>query len=258
MKKTILSALVAYSFVSFAQIQQSNSIQTVVGSGRNADYSTAVYEALVQATSQVQGVSIKDSRASFVDAMKQLKTDVSNSDVGEISKALKQSVSARTNGRVLSYRITGEKFIKDVGANGQGVWFVELEAKVPGQYTVGLPPDNRRRMVVMPFRSLTDNVNVFGQEFQVGTTCETVSDKINEYLTQTRRFTMLDRAFNAETTAELNRLNLDNASVGDFGRFQQLLVTDYMVIGTVKMYPSPAAVYNPYTGTTRVQDGPFL
>ena len=254
MKKTILSALVAYNFMSFAQIQQSNSIQTVVGSGRNADYRTAVYEALVQATSQVQGVSLQDSRDAFMDSTTQLRrTKSGDSDVSELRESLKQSVSAKTSGRVLSYRVTAEKYMTEMR-----LWFIELEAKVPGQYTVGLPPDNRRRMVVMPFRSLTDNVNVFGQEFQVGATCETVSDKINEYLTQTRRFTMLDRAFNAETTAELNRLNLDNASVGDFGRFQQLLVTDYMVIGTVKMYPSPAAVYNPYTGTTRVQDGPFL
>jgi len=204
MKKTILSALVAYSFVSFAQIQQSNSIQTVVGSGRNADYRTAVYEALVQATSQVQGVSLQDSRDAFMDSSAQLKKSKGDaSDISEIRESLKQSVSAKTSGRVLSYRVTAEKYMTEMG-----LWFIELEAKVPGQYTVGLPPDNRRRMVVMPFRSLTDNVNVFGQEFQVGATCETVSDKINEYLTQTRRFTMLDRAFNAETTAELNRLNV--------------------------------------------------
>ena len=258
MKKTILSILAACGIASFAQVQQSNGIQTVVGSGRAPEYSTAVYEALVQAASQVQGVSIKDSRASFVDAMEQLKTDVSNSDVGEISKALKQSVSARTNGRVLSYRITGEKFIKDVGANGQGLWFVELEAKVPGPYTIGLPPDNRRRMVVMPFRSLTNKVNVFGQELQMGTTCETIADKLNENITHTRRFTMLDRAFNAETSAELSRLNLENASAGDLGRFQQLLVTDYMVTGSVKMYSSPGTSYNQWTGVTTQNDGPFL
>ena len=259
MKKTILSFLVASCVAAFAQVRQSNGIQTVIGSGRAPDYSTAVYEALVQAASQVQGVSIKDSRASFIDAMAQLKkSEVGNSDIDEISKALKQSVSAKTNGRVLSYRITGEKFIKDVGTDGQGLWFVELEAKVPGPYTVGLPPDNRRRMVVMPFRSLTDKVNVFGQDFQMGTTCETIADKLNENLTQTRRFTMLDRAFNAETSAELSRLNLENASAGDLGRFQQLLVTDYMVTGTVKMYPSPVASYNQWTGTTTANDGPFL
>ena len=254
MKKTLLIILAVGGLVSFGQLQQANSIQTVVGSGRNSDYRTAVYEALVQAASQVQGVSLQDSRDAFMDSSAQLKrSQAGNSDISEIRESLKQSVSARTKGRVLSYRVTAEKYMTEMG-----LWFIELEAKVPGQYTVGLPPDNRRRMVVVPFRSLTDKVNVFGQDLQVGTTCETIAAKLNENLTQTRRFTMLDRACNAETSAELSRLNLENASAGDFGRFQQLLVTDYMVVGTVKMYSSPAPSYNQWTGTTTANDGPFL
>ena len=254
MKKAILSSLVAFGLAAFAQTQQSNSVQTKHGCGRNADYRTAVYEALVQAASQVQGVSLQDSRDAFMDSTAQLrKTKSGDSDVSEVRESLKQNVSAKTKGRVLSYEITQERFDKEMN-----LWYVELDAKVPGQYTVGLPADNRRRMVVMPFRSLTDKVNVFGQTLQVGTTCETIAAALNENLVQTRRFTMLDRAFNAETTAELSRLNLENASAGDFGRFQQLLVTDYMVIGTVKMYPSPSASYNQWTGVTTANDGPFL
>ena len=254
MKKTILSSLVAFGLAAFAQIQQANSIQTVHGRGRNADYRTAVYEALVQAASQVQGVSLQDSRDAFMDSTAQLrKTKSGDSDVSEVRESLKQNVSAKTKGRVLSYEITQERFDKEMN-----LWYVELDAKVPGQYTVGLPADNRRRMVVMPFRSLTDKVNVFGQTLQMGPACESIAAALNENLVQTRRFTMLDRAFNGETMAELSRLNLENASAGDFGRFQQLLVTDYMVIGTVKMYSSPAASYNQWTGVTTQNDGPFL
>ncbi len=122
----------------------------------------------------------------------------------------------------------------------------------------GPPLDNRRRMVVMPFRSLTDKVNVFGQTLQMAPACETIAAALNENLVQTHRFSMLDRAFNGETMAELSRLNLENASAGDLGRLQQLLVTDYMVIGTVKMYSSPGASYNQWTGVTTQNDGPFL
>ena len=254
MKKGIILALAACGLAAFAQIQQSNSIQTVIGSGRNADYRTAVYEALVQAASQVQGVSLQDARDAFMDSSAQVKTTkADNSDVSEIRASLKQSVSAKTKGRVLSYRVTAEKFVKEMG-----MWFIELEAKVPGQYTVGLPPDNRRRMVVVPFRSLTEKVDVFGQTIQPGARCEEIAARLNENLTQTRRFTMLDRAFDADTQAELSRLNHDNAFAGDAGRSQQLLVSDYMVTGTVKMYSSPAASYNQWTGTTSASDGPFL
>ena len=254
MKKTLLLILAACGLASFAQLQQANSIQTVHGRGRNADYRTAVYEALVQAMSQVQGVSLQDSRDAAMDSLKQLKSTKQGDDnIDELRESLKQNVSAQTKGRVLSYEITSEKHDE-----AMGLWYIELDAKVPGQYTVGLPADNRRRMVVMPFRSLTDKVNVFGQTLQLGPACETIAASLNENLVQTRRFTMLDRAFNAETQAELSRLNLENASAGDFGRFQQLLVTDYMVIGTVKMYPSPSTSYNQWTGVTTQNDGPFI
>lgn len=255
MKRILFSVLVMCCAATFAQLQQSSSIKTVHGKGRNADYRTAVYEALVMASSQVQGVSLQDSRDAFMDSVAQLKKSGANqTDISEIRESLKQSVSAVTKGRVLSYEITSEEFNAEMG-----LWYIELDAKVPGQYVVGLHPDNRRRMIVMPFRSLTaDEVSVFGQKIKVSSKCESIARQLNEDLTQTRRFTMLDREFNAETQAELNRLNLENASAGDFGRFQQLLVTDYMVIGSVKMFNSPAVTYNQYTGQSSANDGPFL
>ena len=143
MKKTILLILAAIGLASFGQKQQVNSIQTVVGSGRNSDYRTAVYEALVQAVSQVQGVSLQDARDAFLDSSTQLKkTKTDNSDISELRESLKQTVSAKTKGRVLSYRVMAEKYMTEMG-----LWFIELEAKVPGQSPVGLPPDNRDQMV---------------------------------------------------------------------------------------------------------------
>ena len=107
MKRAILSFVSALCAAAFAQLQQPNSIKTVHGRGRNADYRTAVYEALVQAASQVQGVSLQDSRDAFMDSSAQLrKTKTGETDVSEIRESLKQSVSAKTKGRVLSYEIT--------------------------------------------------------------------------------------------------------------------------------------------------------
>lgn len=254
MKKIVLVLGLALSLVSIAQLQQSNSIKTVSGRGRNADYRTAIYEALVQAMSQVQGVSLQDARDAFSDSMlSATSSKVGDDNVAQIRESLKQSVSAKTKGRVLGYDIVSER--RD---EATGMWFIELTAKVPGQYTVGLPADNRRRMVVLPFKSLTSEVNVFGRQLQMSTTCEGIAARLNENLVQTRRFTMLDRAFDADTKAELSRLNLENASAGDFGRFQQMLVTDYLVIGTVKMYSSPGTSFNAYTGVTSQNDGPFI
>ena len=66
MRKALFSILAVGGLASFGQLQQANSVQTVVGSGRNSDYRMAVYEALVQAASQVQGVSLQDARDAFM------------------------------------------------------------------------------------------------------------------------------------------------------------------------------------------------
>ena len=118
---------------------------------------------------------------------------------------------------------------------------------------------NRYRMVVMPFHSLTDTIKVFGQPLQPSWSCETIAAALNDNLTKTRRFTMLDRSFNAEMTDELSHLNSEKSSVSDFKRFQQLFGNcDYMVVGAVKMYPSPGTNINQWTGVTTMNDGPFL
>lgn len=240
--------------VCWGQSQQANSIKTVHGRGRDADYRMAVYEALVQAMSQVQGVSLQDSRDAFMDSLKQQKsTKAGDTSIDEVRESLKQNVSARTKGHVLSFAFTEERYDKELA-----MWFVEVDAKVPGQYVVGLHPDNRRRMIVLPFRSLTGEVDVFGKKIALGTSCESIAATLNEHLTQTRRFTMLDRAFDEQMSAELSRLDANNASPGDYGRFNQKLVTDYMVTGTVKMYSSPATTFNAYTGMSSTMNGPFI
>lgn len=230
-------------------------VKTVHGRGRNADFRTAVNEALVQAMSQVAGVSLQDSRDSLLDSL--LRSSRNNGtvvNVDEVSQTLKQTVQAKTKGHVLDYKITEERFDQELK-----LWYIEVDARVPGKYVIGRDPDNLRRMVVLPFRMIGDAATVYGEKLEPRQYCESIARSLNENLTHTRRFTMLDREFDSETTAELGRLDLENASPGDFGRFNQRLVTDYAVIGTVKVYSSPAAAAaNPYTGTAGVSDGPFL
>ena len=204
--------------------------------------------------SQVEGVSLQDARDTAMDSVRQQKrTNGTDNNIDEVRQSLKQTVKAETKGRVLSYDITVETYDKE-----NGFWYIELDAKVPEKYVVGRDPDNLRRLVVMPFRAIGDAAEVYGAKIVPRQHCESIERALNENLTHTRRFSMLDREFNDETLAELGRLNLENASAGDFGRFQQLLATDYMVIGTVKLFNSPTAVSNPYTGTVSAADGPFL
>lgn len=253
MRSVFIAFFALAAFVVCAD-DQTSSIRLVHGRGHNAEYRLAVYEALVQAMSQVEGVSLQDSRDTSFDTFRtESSSGESSVSVSEVKESLRQMVSAKTHGRVQSYEITVEEFRKD-----EGQWYVEVDARVPGQYVVGRNPNNLRRLVVMPFRAEGNDAAVLDKTVSPASCAEAIATKLNEALTQTRKFTMLDRAFNGETMAELARLDLQNATAEDFGRFRQLLVTDYMVIGTVRVFDQPPVIENKYTGTARMADGPFL
>lgn len=216
-----------------------NAIEIVHGRGRNADYRLAIYEALVQAMSQVEGVSLQDSRDTTLSSFRQSKSvdfDGSKASIDEVKQSLQQAVSAQTKGKVLGYEVTSEIYDEELK-----IWCIEVDAKVAGQYIVGRDPNNLRRMVVAPFKGNGE-----------------IGMKLNDNLTHTRRFTMLDREFDKETMEELNRLYLENSSASDIGRFKQRLITDYMVIGSVTTFNHPGLISNPYTGSKKVADGPCM
>lgn len=254
MLKRLLLLCSMFGVIGTLVADETGSVEIVHGRGRNADYRLAVYEALVQAMSQVQGLSLQDSRDTTMDSFrKSVTASAGNVSIDEMRQTLKQSVSANTHGRILSYELTTEEFDKELG-----LWCIEVDAKVPGQYIVGRDPNNLRRLVVMPFRATGNVAHMMGSELDPSSGCEAIADRLNEDLTQTRRFTMLERSFNGETMAELARLDYENASAMDFGRFRQLLVTDYMVIGTIRLFDQPPVIENKYTGTARMSDGPFM
>jgi hypothetical protein len=75
-----------------------------------------------------------------------------------------------------------------------------------------------------------------------------LADRINERLTQTRKFTMVDRKFDDEINNELSRISQKNAAKSDVLRLNQKLATDYLIVGTVSFSPVVAPPVNPITG----------
>lgn len=251
MKNIVLLVMVAACTTLCAE----EAFKTVHGRGRNAVYGEAVNEALAQAMGQVQGAAVQYVKSSLDDYMLRVRQNANGNtnDVDEVRQALKQTAKVDAKGYIASYDITQEIYNKDMG-----LWFIDVDAKVPGQYKLE-PSNNRRRMVVIPFRSTVNNeVEVYGRKLVIRERSEEIARRLNDRLTQTRRFSMLDREFTEDTDAELSRLNMDNASPSDIVRRYQKLVTDYMVVGTFRIYDSPKAVHNQFTGTSSIGDGPFL
>ncbi len=127
------------------------------------------------------------------------------------------------------------------------------------QGNCGAPSDLRRRMAVGGFIMKAESISLFGSKIETAPWAEMFSNSLNIQLTQSRKFTMLDRKFTAAVRDELRRLSGENASPADATRLCQQLGTDYLVLGTIMFCDVAPLPMNPYTGQTLpTASSPFL
>lgn len=217
----------------------------VESSGMGSTYRAAVNEALISALEKTSGITLSSSeKASISSSETSVSSTSGDNDRTTVNDSITKNLQKWAEGKISGYEVLSEQFDQATGK-----YSVQLSVKIPGPYVVGLDPGNRRRMAVVPFRPVTgDSISWFGQaESSAGWTA-TIADKLNERLTQTRKFTMVDRKFDAEVNAELARLSAPNASKADAVRLNQKLGTDYLVVGDVRFFPVAAPGVNPLTG----------
>ena len=210
------------------------------GMSRNA----AVQNALKNAVEQEYGMLFSSKEVAQM-----LSTETSVSSDGKDSSAIamadcnKIDIATISKGKIKSYRILSAE--KEAGSNN---YIASVEVVFPGKYVVGTNPGNRRRMAVSRFRFNAKTFSVFGTRYSTEKWSSALHDAINTNLTQSRKFTMLDRDFGYEINKELARLNSPDANQDDMIRLGQKLATDYLVAGTINFIDIPALTKNPYTG----------
>ncbi len=117
----------------------------------------------------------------------------------------------------------------------------------------------RQRMAVGGFIMKADAVSLYGSKVETAPWAEMFANALNIQLTQSRKFTMLDRKFTAAVRDELRRLSGENASPADASRLCQQLGTDYLVLGTIMFCDVASLPVNPYTGQVLpTASSPFL
>lgn len=68
--------------------------------------------------------------------------------------------------------------------------------------------------------------------------------RLNDTLTQTKRFIVLDREFGEEMQAEIDHINSGNVRLQDTARLGQQLATDLILIPTIERFEYPRSVRN--------------
>ena len=224
-------ALAVFAFVAGTALAADVRVRAV---GVGKTYQTAVGEALASALEQHQGVTLSTmQRSELVNAVTTTSatTNDQTTDRREIAlnDAATKTVLRLANGRIAGYTILSEGVDAATGCRR-----VEVSVRFTGPYVVGGDPADRRRMAVLPFRAAVETYTWYGQTSRAADWCAMLEDKLNVCLTQTRKFTMLDRKFDDEVTAELARLPDENAAPADVTRLAQRLGTDYLIVGEVR------------------------
>ena len=224
-------------------------VPTVRSVGEASEYRVAVNEALVSALEQHKGARLSSSQRqqmSLADSAISVRENGILDDRAklELNDVIKKEMQKWSDGQISGYTVLSDTFDPTTRK-----YRVTLEVRFPPKYTgPGRPESNLRRMAVSPFNVQGNTFNWYGQPIGTVEWSAALAEQLNVRLTQTRKFTMLDRAFDPEINAELARLSAANAAPEDAARLNRKLGTDYLVVGMVKFNDVLPPAVNPLTG----------
>ena len=191
-------------------------IVSVQSQGLGITQRDAVLDGVREAVSMVNGMAIA-SQTSLAELTTEVTTDTDTTFL--MSSAFMEQVSTATSGIVEGYDILSSS--EDAST---GLVIVELSVRV-ARYTASKQLD-RLRMALGAMR-IDNNVQdrAAAAEF-----AEDLQDGVIDYLTQTRRFAMIDRQLMADTQAELNFVATANVPTRELARLGNQVGTDYLVV----------------------------
>lgn len=223
--------------------------EVVRSKGMGGSYRSAVGEALALALEQHDGLTVSTSETTKMWQTSDGKSVNENGALDdrqklEMNDSIQKEVKNWAQGKISGFTVVSDRYDPATKKH-----VVEVDVRFPGAYKLGLDPENRRRMVIANFRPANgDTISWCGQKESSAMWASTLADKLNERFAQTRKFTMIDRKFDAEVQDEIARLSDKNAAKGDVVRLGQRLGTDYMVVGDVKFGDVQPPAVNPITG----------
>ncbi len=181
----------------------------------------AVMDGLKSAVSMVNGVEVS-AQTSFENIS--VSVEVDNTETYAASSAFADTIVAATKGVVESYELVSFNLDPALGNN----YVAQLAVKV-AKYKHSKQV-KRLRLSVAEL-SVDDAVTDQGSARQ---TAQDIRNSVVDYLTQTRRFAMLDRSNLTETQAELNYIATSGMATAELARLGNKVGIDYLVLITLR------------------------
>jgi len=212
----LAAALLLLSMLSAAQAQIV--YREVVATGNGGDPSKATIDAIENAIAQVGGIKLSTATSLSM-------SEITSGGTTKFEENFKQNIERITRGVIKSYVV-----LESGASPGTDRAFVKIKAVIPSYK----PSEQLKRLklAVLPLTVVGAAARrLDGAEF-----AESVSSALEAYLTQSRKFAMIDRRYTDSGNRELKRVNSRNAPIEETVKIGMRVGADYMVLAALKEF----------------------
>ena len=200
---------------------------TVNAKGTGASAAEAIDEAMRLALKQVNGTTMDLSS-------EQLKLTLSLSR-GKNAEALRGTAFAEHIVQSAGGAITGFKVNAIDGPDSRGFYKADIEASV-AKFTPSAADSKKLKIVIAPLRFDTASFPVGGRSVPSEKVAEDLRQQILTALTNTGRFTVLDRDLGGDVAQELDMISSGSAPRAEIGKLGQAMSADVIWVGKISAF----------------------
>jgi len=186
---------------------------------------TQVNGTVVDASSETLSLAIKS--VTKIDLEKKDGLDVTSATEVVQSNAFAEKIVSQSKGSISSFKVVKVNLPKTNG----GSYAVEINARIAKFIK---PIDaGKIRIVLAPLKSNQKTFNIGGRQLDTSEVLEPIRQQIIDSLTQSGRFTVLDRQNDSQIQNELELIASGKTNLDDMAKLSQALSADIIWVGSV-------------------------
>lgn len=195
----------------------------VIAKGHGSNYSEAVNKALSNAIARVNGKSIETNVT-----LKKISQYIKTNDSREFfsSKEFEKTIKEATKGFVSTFKILNDS------KTDKGIVQIEIQAKI-GKYKIKKSA-KRKRIAVLPIYFNQQEYQILNTNVPASRIDWMLTQNLVSYLVQTRKFTVLDRAYMKAIEYEKSIIKQAETQIKESVKLGQKLFADYIFVGNLE------------------------